>query len=321
MRRRDLVFGAAIVRAGSRAEAQEAQQSAHIGFIVSGEAFPRRHFDGAMTRLGWIEGRNLTVKRRVTGESPDRRKAAAAELVASNLDVIVAAGTIDARPLRALTHAVPIVVISGSDLGEAGLVDSLSHPGGNVTGIVSLGGELDSKRLELLHALFPAATRISVLFSAQDPRSTPRVKAIQALVRPLGIRVNPRLVNEVGELDAAYAASAANRDEAILVQESPLTFENQRRLVALAAQHRLPAIYERRQFVDNGGLVSYGQLWRENFERAAVLVDKILKGAKPADLPVEQPTHFELVVNLNTAKALGITVPESILARADEVIE
>ncbi len=321
MRRRALVFGGAIVSAASRAAAQEARQSAHIGFIATGDAFPRHHFDNAMRRLGWVEGRNLTVERRVTGESPDRRKAAAAELVAARLDVIVAAGTVDARPLRALTHVTPIVVISGSDLVEAGLVDSLARPGGNVTGIVSLGGELDSKRLELLRALLPAATRIAVLFSAQDPRSTPRAKALEALMRPLGIRVNLRLVNEVGDFEAAYAASAADRDEAILVQESPLTFENQQRLVALAAQHRLPAIYERRQFVDNGGLLSYGQLWRENFERAAVLVDKVLRGAKPADLPVEQPTHFELAVNLKTAKALGLVIPESILTRADEVIE
>jgi putative ABC transport system substrate-binding protein len=311
------MFGA-IICAGSRAEAR---QSAHIGFIVSGEAFPRHYFDDAMRRLGWVEGGNLAVERRVTGESPDRRKAAAAELVAEHVDLIVAAGTVDARPLRMVTHTIPIVVISGSDLVEAGLVDSLARPGGNVTGIASLGGELDGKRFELLRALLPAITQISVLFSAPDPRSSPRVQAIQALARPLGIKVNPRLVNEAGEFDAAYAASAANRDEAILVQESPLAFENQQHLVALAAQHRLPAVYERRQFVDNGGLVSYGQLWRENFDRAAALVDKVLKGAKPAELPIEQPTHFELVVNLKTARVLGLTVPESILARADEVIE
>jgi putative ABC transport system substrate-binding protein len=147
------------------------------------------------------------------------------------------------------------------------------------------------------------------------------VDAIQALVRSLGISLTPRPVNEAGVADAAYAASVANRDEAILVQESPLAFENQQLLVTLAAQHRLPAIYERREFVDNRGLVSYGELWQENFERAAGLVDKVLKGAKPAELPIEQPTRFELVMNLKTARALGLTVPEFILARADEVIE
>ena len=322
MRRRDVLLGmAAAVAAGWGAVAQEAPKSARIGFIVTGELWPRRHFDEAMQRLGWAEGRNLTVERRVTGEDPERRKTAAAELVATNPDVIVAAGTLDAQTVLAMTRTIPIVVIRGQDLVEEGLANSLAHPGGNVTGIVVRGEVLDGKRLQLLRELMPAVARISVLGYTQGPRSAPRAAAIEALARPLGMRVTARIVSEAGEIDGAFAASAADHDQAILVQGSSLIFENQLRLVALAARYHLPAIYQLREFVDSGGLLSYGEVTRENFERAASLVDKILKGAKPADLPVEQPTRFELVVNLKTAKALGLTIPPAILARADEVIE
>jgi putative tryptophan/tyrosine transport system substrate-binding protein len=321
-RRKLLLLGAAATAAaGWRTAAQEAPKSARIGFIVTGEAYPRRDFDEAMRRLGWIEGRNLVVERRVTGEDPERRRTAAAELIAANPDVIVAAGMIDALAVHALTRTIPMVVIRGNDLVEVGLADSLARPGGNVTGIVLLGGELDGKRLELMLELMPAAARISFLAYAQNPRSIPRATAIEALARPLGIRVAARLVSEAAEIDGAFAAIAANHDQAILVQQGAVTAENRPRVVALAAQYRLPAIYEQRDFVESGGLLSYGQVSRENYERAAALADKILKGAKPADLPVEQPTRFELVVNLKTATALGLTIPPSILARADEVIE
>ena len=167
----------------------------------------------------------------------------------------------------------------------------------------------------------PTATRLSFLAYPRLPRSLARATALEALARPLGLQVTVRLVPRQPELDGAFAASAADHDQGILFDTSPVIFENLPRVIALAAQYRLPAIYERREFVESGGLLSYGSGFRENFERAAALVDKILKGAKPADLPVEQPTRFELVVNLKTAKALGLTIPPAILARADEVIE
>jgi putative tryptophan/tyrosine transport system substrate-binding protein len=321
LNRRDVLLGAAAAAAGWRAAAQEAPKSAHIGFIVTRGTYPRHWFDEAMRRLGWIEGRNLAVERRLTREDTEDRKTASAELVAANLDVIVAAGIVDALPVHALTRTIPIVVIDGVDLVAAGLADSLSRPGGNVTGMTRFGGELDGKRLELLRELVPAATRISVLAYAGNRRSIPRIAAIEALAQPLGIRVDARPVSKASEFDGAFATSAADRDQAMLVQASPLMGANQPQIVALAGQYRLPAIYEFRESVEIGGLAFYGQVWRENFERAAALVDKILKGAKPADLPVEQPTKFELVVNLKTAQALGLTVPPSILARADEVIE
>jgi putative ABC transport system substrate-binding protein len=187
--------------------------------------------------------------------------------------------------------------------------------------MVVLRGELDGKRLELLRELVPAATRMSYLAYARLPRSVARATAIEALARPLGLRVTARPVSEAGELEGALAASAADHDQGILVEGGPVTFENRPRVLALAAQYRLPAIYEQREFVESGGLLSYGQVWRENFQRAGALVDKILKGAKPAELPIEKPTRFELVVNVKTATALGLTIPPSILARADEVIE
>jgi putative tryptophan/tyrosine transport system substrate-binding protein len=311
----------AAATAAWRVGAQEAPKSAHIGFIVTGEAYPRRWFDEAMQRLGWVEGRNLVVERRVTGEDPERRKTAAAELIAANPDVIVAAGIVDALPVHAQTRMLPIVVISGRDLVEAGLAGSLAHPGGNVTGIVNLGAELDGKRLELLHELVPAATRISFLAYARLPRSAPRAAAMEALARPLGVRVTARPVSEAAEIDGAFTAIVADHDQAMLVEGGAVISQNRPRVIALAAQYRLPAIYENREFAESGGLLSYAQVFRENFERAAALVGKILKGAKPADLPVEQPTRFELIVNLMTARALDLTVPPSILARADEVIE
>ena len=322
MRRRDVLLGSATAAAvGWRAVAQEAPETAHIGFIVTGEAFPRHWFDDAMRRLGWVEGRNLAVERRVTGENPEARKTAATELIAANPDVIVAAGMVDALPVHAVTRSIPIVVISGVDLVEAGLAESLARPGGNVTGMTLLSAELDGKRLELLRELVPAATQISVFAYARSPRTVPRITALEELARPLGLQVTARLVSYVAEFEGAFAASAADHDQAMLVQGSPVANENTERIIALAAKYRLPAVYDLRIYADGGGLLFYGQVWRANFERAAVLVDKILKGAKPADLPIEQPTRFELVVNLKTANALGLTIPSSILGRADEVIE
>jgi len=319
--RRRVLVGAAIAILSPRAFAQQALRSARIGFIVTGEAPPRRLFDDALRRLGWIEGHNLTVERRITGEDSERRKTAAAELIAANPDVIVAAGLVDALPVHALTRTIPIVVISGADLVEEGLAESLAHPGGNVTGTAVRRAELDGKRLELMHELVPAATRMSYLAYARLPRSVARATAIEALARPLGIQVTARPVSEAGGLDGVFAASAADHDQGILVEGGAVFSENRFRVLALAAQYHLPAIYERREFVEDGGLLCYGEVYRDNFERAAALVDKILKGSKPADLPVEQPTRFELVINLKTAAALDLTVPPAILARAGEVIE
>jgi len=321
MRRRDALIGATALAFSRRAVgANESGRTARIGFVVTGEAFPRHYFDEAMRRLGWIEGRNLTVDRRVTGEDAEHRKTAAAELVSERPDVIVAAGTFDALPVFAATRTIPMVVITGADLVENGLVESLSHPGSNVTGTTVLGGELDGKRLELLHELLPSATRIGVI-GRKTARYDSRIAALVDLGHKLGIVIDPKHADTLEEMTRAYGATEVAGDRAILQMASPLAFENQPLIIALAARLRLPVIYEAREYVENGGLISYGQVWAENFERSASLVDKILKGANPADLPVERPTKFELLINMNTAKALDLKVPSSLLTRADEIIE
>jgi putative ABC transport system substrate-binding protein len=226
MNRRDLLLGTAATAAGWGAAAQETPKIAHIGFIVTTEGYPRRGFDEAMRQLGWVEGRKLVVERRVTGVNPERRTSAAAELIAAHPDVIVAAGVPDALPVHAQTQTIPIVVLSGFDLVGVGLADSLAHPGGNLTGIVFLRGELDGKRLELLRELVPAAAKqISFLAYAGLPRIATRASAIEALARPLGLRIITSLVSEAGEIDSAFAASAAEHDQGILVDAGAVLFD------------------------------------------------------------------------------------------------
>lgn len=224
MRRRDLLGAAAVLGFSRRAEARAASENARIGFIVTGEAFPRRYFDDAMRRLGWVEGSNLTVDRRVTGEDPERRKSAAAELVAERPDVIVAGGVFDARPVFAATRTIPIVVITGADLVENGFVQSLSHPGTNVTGTTVLGGELDGKRLELLHELVPSAMRIAVIGRTTD-RYAARISALEDSGRQFGVNISRRLADDLTKMEAAYHATADAGDQAVVQMASPLAFE------------------------------------------------------------------------------------------------
>jgi putative ABC transport system substrate-binding protein len=279
---------------------------------------PRHFFDEALTRLGWVEGKNLAIERRFGGIGGEHIATAAAELVAWHPDVIVAMGTIDARPVLVLTRAIPIVVLTAADPVGQGLVTSLARPGGNVTGTALGNSKLIPKLLELIRDLVPAAHRVSVL---HDPQSAGSIEVPVSVGKAFGQTIVSRHVSSLDDLDAAFAAAASDGDGAIVVQLSPLTMAKRSRVVGLAARFRLPAVYPLRDYVEAGGLLSYGPVLSDNFKRAAALVDKILRGAKPADLPMEQPTHFELVVNLKTANALGLTIPPSILARADEVIE
>jgi putative tryptophan/tyrosine transport system substrate-binding protein len=334
MRRRDLAIGLLLAAAVGTVRAQERAEQHRIAIIIpagpvalvsetSSDAVFRRLYEPffeELHRLGDIEGQALIVERYSGEGRPEGFPDLARAVVGHNPDVIVAITNPVALAVRAATGTIPIVWIGVEAIGE-GLATSLAHPGGNVTGIVNLGAELDGKRLELLHELVPAATRISLLAYARLPRSAPRAAAMEALARPLGVRVTARPVSEAAEIDGAFTAIVADHDQAMLVEGGAVISQNRPRVIALAAQYRLPAIYENREFAESGGLLSYAQVFRENFERAAALVGKILKGAKPADLPVEQPTRFELIVNLMTARALDLTVPPSILARADEVIE
>ena len=322
MRRCDVLLApVAAAVAGTAAVAQEVLKNARIGLITTGPAFPRRYFDQAIARLGWTEGKNLTVDWRITGNDPEARAQAAKALVAARLDAIVAGGIGDARPVRAVSGTVPIVVIAGADMIRSGLAQSLSRPGGNTTGVTVIGRELDGKRLQLLHELLPNARRVAMVVAAGAPRVHDRLDAAAVLVRSFGATFAPYTVRGLADVEAALAASARNGDNTVFVQLNPVVFENRRRVIDFLARIRLPAIFEIRAFVEDGGLVSYGPVYREYFERAAALTDKILRGAKPTDLPIELPTRFELVVNLKSAKALGLAIPPLILARADEVIE
>lgn len=317
MNRRDLFLAVALLAHSSPGAAQQPDH-ARVGWLAHEDTMPRHFFDEALARLGWVEGKNLAIERRFGGTAGEQIGSAAAELVAWHPDVIVAMGTIDARPVLALTRAIPIVVLTAADPVGQGLAKSLARPGGNVTGTALGNPELVPKLLELVHDLIPGAGRVSVL---RDPRSPGTVELVASVGEALGQTIVSRHASSLDELDAAFAAAAADGDGAMVVQLSPLSFGERWRVVGLAARFRLPAVYPLRDYVEAGGLLSYGPVLSDNFKRAAVLVDKILKGAKPADLPIEQPTHFELVANLKTAKDLGLNIPPSILDRADEVIE
>ena len=316
MTRRGLVLGAAAVALSWRAASQEVPKTARVGWLAHEDTMPRHFFDEALARLGWVEGKNLVIERRFGGTGGEQIASAAAELVAWHPDVIVAMGTIDARPVLALTRAIPIVVLTAADPVGQGLGASLARPGGSVTGTALGNSELVPKLLELAHDLIPSVGRVSVL---GDPRNAGYVVPPAAVGELLGLTIKMRTARRPEELDAAFAA--ADGDGAIVVQLSPLTSGERLRVIGLAVRFRLPAVYPLRDYVEAGGLISYGPVLSDNFKRAAALVDKILRGASPGELPFEQPTRFELVVNLKTAKELGLTIPPAILARADEVIE
>jgi putative ABC transport system substrate-binding protein len=318
MKRRDLLLAAALLAGVSPAVAQQPPTHARVGWIAHGDEMPRHFFDDALARLGWVEGKNLTIERRFVGSTGEQLGGAAGELVAWRPDLIVALGTIDARPVLALTRTIPIVVVTAADPVAQGLGTSLARPGGNVTGAALANPELVPKLVELVHDLIPAAGRVSVL---RDPRSPGTVELPLSVGEALGLTIINRHASRPDELDTAFAAAASDGDRAIVVQLSPLSLGERWRVIALAARFRLPAVYPLRAYVEAGGLLSYGPVIRDNFERAAALVDKILRGANPAELPFEQPTHFELVVNLKTARELDLTIPPAILDLADEVIE
>jgi len=275
----------------------------------------------ALAELGWIEGRNLVVERRYAENQPERLPELAAELVRLNVDVIVATGTLGPLAAKQATSTIPIVMIASGDPLESGLVASLARPGGNVTGMSLMAPDLGGKRLELLKELLPQLGRVAVLWNAANPYAAIVFKETQAAGRTLGIEIQSLEVRGPDDFDGAFEAARKQRPDALITVEDPLTFAYQTRITHFATADQLPSLHGLREDVMAGGLMSYGANLADLFRRAAGYVDKILKGAKPADLPVQQPTKFELVINLKTAKALGLDVPPTLLARADEVIE
>jgi putative tryptophan/tyrosine transport system substrate-binding protein len=268
-----------------------------------------------------VEGKNVVFERRYAENRLERLPELAADLVRLKVDVIVAGGTLAPLAAKRATSTIPIVMTAPGDPVGSGLVASLARPGGNVTGVSLMGPDLGGKRLELLKELLPGLTRVAVLWNAATPNSAVVLKEVQEAGRRLGIEVQSLEVRGPDDFDGTFEAATKQRLDAMITAEDPLTLSYRKRIADFATGQHLPSISGLREFVEVGGLISYGANLDDLYRRAAGYVDKILKGAKPADLPVEQPTKFDLVINLTTAKALGLAVPPSLLARADKVIE
>lgn len=275
----------------------------------------------ALRELGWVEGKNLAIEDRWAEWKTERFPALAAELVGLKVDVIITRGWPAAVAAKNATTTIPIVIVSAGDPVGTGLVQSLARPGGNVTGLGDLSPELSAKRLQLLTEAVPRLSRVAVLWNAGDGGMTLRMRAIQTASRTLGVTVRPLGVQGPEDFEQAFTAMTQERPDALFVVADPMVGANRKRILEFTARHRLPAMYEIRLYVVDGGLLAYGPSLDDMDARAAAFVDKILKGARPTDLPVEQPTRFRLAVNLKTAKALGLELPQSILIRADEVIQ
>ena len=309
------------------AEAQQAARVARIGFLaLSLTAAPHADeaFRQGLRELGYVEGSNLVIEYRDAEGKFERLPALAAELVALKVDVIVAPNTIAALAAKEVTRTLPIVFAVAADPVASGLVTSLARPGGNVTGLSILASELVGKCLELLAQAVPGVSRVVVLWTPGvlgERTDKDMLTGAAVTARALGVRLQFVEARNPADLDRAFSDMTRARAGALTVLASHIFIDERRRLVDLAAKNRLPAVYPWREFVDAGGLMAYGPSIADLYRRASTYVDKILKGAKPADLPVEQPTKFELVINLKAAKALGLTIPPSVLARADEVIE
>jgi len=306
-------------------EAQQPGKVPRIGFLSTlsrSNAEPwEQAFRQGLRDLGWVEGKNITIESRYSDRRDDRLPELAADLVRLNVDVIVASFTPDTLAAKNATREIPIVMASVSDPVESRFVDSLARPGRNITGLTNLAQELSGKRLELLKESVPKLTRLAVLWNPDAPISTLGWKESQAPARALGLQLYSMEVRSPNDFDKAFQDAIKARVGAVAMGPNTLVAANQKRVAELAIKHRLPSIYQLSEYVEAGGLMAYGPDRSDLFRRAATYVDKILKGRKPADLPVEQPTKFEFVINLKTAKQIGVTIPRSMLYRADKVIK
>jgi len=305
------------------AQAQEPSKVPRVGVI--GETSSTDPFLAAfrqgMRELGYTEGRSIVIEYRYAHGVVDRFPDLTAELIRLKVDVLVVGGSLAARAAKAQTTTIPIVFTLAGDPVGSGLVASLARPGGNATGLSSIISELGGKQLELLKAAVPQASRVTVLYNPVNLVGRSTLNGAREAARALAVELQVLEVRQPNELASAFLALTAWRAGALLALSDPVFGNELTHLSKLAAEHRLPAAYARREFAEAGGLMAYGPSYTDIYRRAATYVDKILKGAKPADLPVERPTRFELVINLKTAKALGLTIPQSVLGRADEIIQ
>jgi putative ABC transport system substrate-binding protein len=296
--------------------------------LLPGAAPPPGHasplldaFVGGLRDLGYVEGRNIVIEYRWSEGRDERFPELAADLIRLKVAVIVTAGVPAVRAAKTATDTIPIVMAFVGDPVGIGLVASLARPGANVTGLSLLDPDLDGKRIELLKEAVPGLTRLAILWSANDPGMTLAFSRVEIAAQTLGLTLQNLAVREPGEFAGAFQAASTGRAEGLIVTAQPFMVRHRAQILDLAARQRLPAMYTLGSFVDAGGLMAYGPTLPDLYRRAATYVHKILRGDKPADLPVEQPTKFELVINMRTAKALGLTIPQSILLRADRVIE
>jgi len=332
-RRRILCCAAASLLAGRRQVlAQTPSKVYHVGFfsLRAGPAAVDEAFVRGMRELGYVVGRNLFVEYRWASNDMARLQPLADELVRLNVDVIVTAATPAVRAAMRATNTIPIVMAAVADPVGSGLVASLRRPGGNVTGMTIQSTDLAQKRLQLIREIVPNATRIALLALrvSDTERDTARengtpllVAETQAAAQQMGVGVVARSIGRADELPDAFTQYRQEQVRALIVQLSPLTYELRTKIIELAAQQRLPAMYEARNFVDEGGLVSYGPDLEESYRRAAAYVDRIFRGAKPGELAIEQPGKYEMLINMKAAKALGLTIPQSVLLRANELIQ
>ena len=313
-----------LLAVGVIAEAQQPGKVAKLGWLggrsPGGPGGGGERFRRALAALGYVEGKSITIEYRYAEDKLERLPALAEELVRLNADVIIAPTTVEVRAAKGATKLIPIVFYNVPDPVGSGLVTNLARPGGNVTGFSTINALLSGKRLEILKETIPKLTRVAILWDPKNPASAEQWKDSQEPARQLGLQLHSMEVSSADRYETAFRDAVKARSGAVLMTQATLVSANSPRVVGLAAKNRLPAISTRKEYVTLGGLMSYGADDTESYQRAAVMVDKILKGAKPADLPVEQPTKFEFIINLKAAKQIGLTIPPNLLARADKVI-
>jgi putative tryptophan/tyrosine transport system substrate-binding protein len=302
-----------------RAEAQLMKKVPRVGFLAGSRQPYQEAFRQGLNELGYVEGKNLIIEDRYAEGKLDRLPNLAADLAANRVDIIVALAPAAVRAAKNATSTIPIVMSHGGDPVAQGFVTSLARPGGNVTGLSNFSAELGGKRLELLKEISPKVARVAVIWNPDAPGPVLTFKELEIAAKALKVQLQSLQVRGPDDFEEAFWA-ARERSGSLVVIQDVVTVTHLKRIVELAAKNRLPAVYMEKEFAEAGGLMSYGPSQPDMFRRAAVYVDKILKGAKPADLPVEQPTKFELVINLKAAKQIGLSIPPNVLARADRVI-
>jgi putative tryptophan/tyrosine transport system substrate-binding protein len=314
----------ALTICGVAAQAQQPAGIPRIGILLPASAsffLPRvEALRQRLRELGYVEGKNIVIEYRYAEGKSERLPDLAAELVRLKVDVIITAGA-GSSPAKKATATIPIVFAGSSDPVGTGLVSSLARPGGNITGLSNMAADLDGKRLELLKEAFPKVVRVAFLWGSSDVRGNLRLTDMEAVAKALGIKLQSLEVRNLDDIERAFARAKRDGAQALITTPNPVINAQQRQVLDFAAKNRLPAMYPTSEFVEAGGLMSYAPNYEDLWRRAADFVDKILKGTKPADIPVEQPTKFEFVVNLKSARQIGVTIPPNVVARADRVLK